>query len=154
MTLITTIAFMLIVEDFFFHMTHRLMHQKFFYRYVHKIHHQYITSVGIAAEYAHPIEFALGNVLPIGIGTMILGNKLHLFTLLMFATVRMGEGLDGHTGFEFSWSPYRLLPFSTSAKYHDFHHTHNVGNYSSFFVIWDCIFGSNKSFYEFYDNKR
>jgi len=67
--------------------------------------------------------------------------------------IRLGEAIDGHSGYEFSWSPYRLLPLSTSAAYHDFHHTHNVGNYSSFFSIWDTVFNSNKAFYEFYAKK-
>ena len=35
------------------------------------------------------------------------------------------------SGFEFPWSPFRLLPFSASATYHDYHHSHNRGNFSS-----------------------
>lgn len=153
MTLISTVMFMMIVEDFGFHMSHRLMHWRVIYPYIHKVHHQHITTVGIAAEYTHPIDFALGSLVPSGIAAMLLGNKLHMFTFLMFGVVRIGEGLDGHTGYEFSWSPYRLIPFSTSARYHDFHHSHNVGNYSSFFILWDTLLGSNASFYLFHSKK-
>ena len=35
--------------------------------------------------------------------------------------MRVMETVDGHCGYEFSWSPYRLLPFSGSSEYHNFH---------------------------------
>lgn len=64
------------------------------------------------------------------------------------------ETQDGHCGYDFSWSPYRLIPFSTSAAYHDFHHSHNVGNYSSFFSFWDTLFGCNNDYYAFEEKKK
>ena len=42
-------------------------------------------------------------------------NNIRLF-------MRTLETIDGHSGYEFSWSPYRLLPFSGSSEYHNFHH--------------------------------
>ena len=59
------------------------------------------------------------------------------------------ETIDGHCGYEFSWSPYRLLPFSGSSEYHNFHHSHNVGNYGSFFSYWDTFFGTNGDYFRF-----
>ena len=79
---------------------------------------------------------------------------MHFVTFLLWGLVRLGETLDGHCGYEFSWSPYRLIPFSTSASYHNFHHSHNVGNYSSFFSLWDTIFGQNKAYYQYYERMR
>lgn len=61
--------------------------------------------------------------------------------------MRVAETIDGHCGYEFSWSPYRLLPLSGSSEYHNFHHSHNVGNYASFFSYWDSLFGTNKDFF-------
>jgi sterol desaturase/sphingolipid hydroxylase (fatty acid hydroxylase superfamily) len=55
------------------------------------------------------------------------------------------ETVDGHCGYEFSWSPYRMLPFSSSAEYHNFHLSHNVGNYSGVSMYWDAICGTNES---------
>ena len=135
-----TIAFCMICEDFAFHFTHRFLHWRRIYPYIHKIHHTYVTSVGIAAEYSHPLEFIFGAVIPGALGGLILGKRMHFCTFLIWGIVRLGETLDGHCGYEFSWSPYRLIPFSTSASYHDFHHSHNMGNYSSFFSFWDTIF--------------
>ena len=33
-----------------------------------QVHHQWYYSIGISAEYAHPIEFILGNALPSSAG--------------------------------------------------------------------------------------
>lgn len=72
----------------------------------------------------------------------------------MWLIIRLFETTDGHSGFDFSWSPFRLLPLSGSAKYHDFHHTHNIGNYESFFTIWDTVMGTNAAYYKFYAKKE
>ena len=147
-TLALTITFFMIMEDFTFYWAHRFLHWRVIYPYIHKMHHTYSTTVGIAAEYAHPVEFLLGNMLPSSAGAIILGPNVHLLTVLAWYVVRFGETLDGHCGYEFSWSPFRLIPFSGSAEYHDFHHSANVGNYGSFFSIWDSVFGTNSAFYE------
>lgn len=65
LTLALTIFFFMLVEDFIFYWTHRLFHWRVIYPYIHKMHHEHKTTVGIAAEYAHPLEFILGNMLPL-----------------------------------------------------------------------------------------
>jgi len=142
-TLIFTMIFCMISEDFTFYFSHNILHWRRIYPYIHKVHHTHISTIGIAAEYAHPIEFIFGNLLPATSGALILGKHMHFYTFLLWGMLRLGETLDGHSGYEFSWSPYRLLPFSTSASYHEFHHSYNVGNYSSFFSLWDTVFGTN-----------
>jgi sterol desaturase/sphingolipid hydroxylase (fatty acid hydroxylase superfamily) len=146
----TTVAFMMVCEDFAFYFIHRLMHTKYIYPYIHKVHHTHKTTVGIASEFSHPIDFIFGNLFPGIFGALILGKNIHFFTFILWAMMRMGETLDGHCGYEFSWSPYRLVPFSSSARYHDFHHSHNIGNYSSLFSLWDTIFGTNKVYNKYY----
>ena len=73
---------------------------------------------------------------------------MHIISYSMWSIWRLGESIDAHSGYEFSWSPYRLIPFSSAAEYHEYHHSNSVGNYSTFFTFWDTIFGSNKEFYE------
>jgi sterol desaturase/sphingolipid hydroxylase (fatty acid hydroxylase superfamily) len=147
-TLALTITFFMLVEDFFFYWFHRLLHWRVIYPYIHKIHHTHSSTVGIAAEYSHPIEFIFSNMLPTSAGPAILGPNVHLITVWAWFVIRFAETLDGHCGYEFSWSPFRLIPFSGSAEYHDFHHAANIGNYGSFFSIWDSVFGTNKAFYD------
>jgi sterol desaturase/sphingolipid hydroxylase (fatty acid hydroxylase superfamily) len=43
---------------------------------------------------------------------------------------------------------------SGSAEYHNFHHSHNVGGFGSFFTLWDTVFGTNKDFFEFKAKKE
>jgi len=144
----------MIVEDFIFFMTHAALHQKFLY-WIHKQHHEYNVTVSLAAEYSHPIEFVLANMIPTGLGFRLLSifYPVHMSTIMMWIFIRVWETTDGHCGYEWSWSVFRLLPMSGSAEYHNFHHSHNVGNYASFFSIWDTVFGTNKYYFE-YKNKK
>jgi len=61
--------------------------------------------------------------------------------------LRVHEGHDGHSGYDFPWSFFRILPFGAGASFHDFHHSHNVGNYGSFLRIWDSLFNTEKDWY-------
>merc|ERR1740123_1184813 len=141
-----SVFFCMLCEDFTFYWAHRLLHHPRLYPHIHKMHHQYTQTVSIAAEYCHPVEFILANLLPTSVGPMILGPKMHIVTVFAWYVVRVGETLDGHCGYEFSCSPYRLIPMSGSAEYHDYHHSRNVGNYASFFSVWDTVFGTNHSY--------
>jgi sterol desaturase/sphingolipid hydroxylase (fatty acid hydroxylase superfamily) len=146
-----TIIFCMLCEDFSFHFIHKLLHHPRIYSLIHKIHHSHIVTISIAVEYAHPIEFILGNLIPTTLGPLLLGRNLHIFTFAIWGKVRLTETLEDHSGYEFPWSPFRLIPFSASAAYHDFHHSHNVGNYSSFFSFWDTLCGTNKDYYNYYE---
>lgn len=80
-------------------------------------------------------------------GPKLLGKQMHLITFWLWVFARVGESVDGHGGYEFSWSPYRILPLSGSANYHDFHHSANVGNYCSLFTFWDTVFKTNSDYW-------
>ena len=80
-------------------------------------------------------------------GTYFLAENLHITTLMLWMTIRGLETHDAHCGYEFPWSPFRLIPFGGDASYHDFHHTRNVGNYGTFMTIWDTLFDTNKDYY-------
>jgi len=152
-TLTGSVIFCMICEDTAFYFIHRLMHHPTLYKYVHKMHHEYKTTVSISAEYSHPLEYAFGVMLPSAVGANILGPRMHLFTLFSFVFMRTCEGIDAHCGYDFSWSPYRILPFSGGAFYHDFHHTHNVGNYGDFFCLWDTVLGTNLDFHKYTEDR-
>ena len=140
------LLFCAIVEDFVFHMSHRALHTKWLYQKVHKLHHKHIDSVYYAQMTAHPLEFVFGNVLPTVVGPLLLGKRMHLLAVITWFFARNVESAEGHSGYEFPWSPFRWLPFTPGHGYHSFHHSANVGNYSSFFHIWDTIFESNKAY--------
>jgi sterol desaturase/sphingolipid hydroxylase (fatty acid hydroxylase superfamily) len=149
LTLISQLIFLMITEDIAFYFFHKLMHHRFFYSYFHKVHHNFVNTVSISAKHFHPVDYFISVLLPGAFGPTLLGSHLHIATDMIWIAFRTGEGVDGHSGYEFPWSMYRLIPFSASASYHDFHHSHNVGNYSSFLTIWDSIFGTNAAYIKY-----
>eukprot|EP00761_Pharyngomonas_kirbyi_P012448 gb/GECH01012475.1/.p1 GENE.gb/GECH01012475.1/~~gb/GECH01012475.1/.p1 ORF type:complete len:264 (+),score=20.11 gb/GECH01012475.1/:1-792(+) len=147
-SLVAQMMLYLVVEDFYFYWIHRLLHHGAWYKHVHKMHHEYAAPFGMAAEYAHPIETMF-----LGIGT-ILGPLLtcqHLFTLWLWLLVRLAETIEVHCGYDFPWSPNRFLPFYGGARFHDWHHERNVGNFASTFTVWDWAFGTDKHYRRYYN---
>jgi sterol desaturase/sphingolipid hydroxylase (fatty acid hydroxylase superfamily) len=144
---LTQIVFMILCEDISFYFLHRLLHQPALYPYIHKVHHQFYDTIAISSEYAHPIEFILSNAIPVGLGTMFLCGRAHQLSFLTFLTMRLIETVESHGGYDFPWAMTRPVPFSVSSKYHNHHHMKNIGNYGSWFVMWDAIFGTNSYYY-------
>lgn len=148
-------VFFMIVEDTSFYWGHRFLHMDFIYPYIHKIHHKYVNTVSISSEFAHPIEFMFTNLLTTGLGMVLLGKRTHLFTYLMWVVLRIAETTDGHCGYEFSWSPFRLLPMSAGSEYHNYHHLAFKGNYGSFFTVWDRVCNTvHHRYLEFIEKKK
>jgi len=140
--------FCVFVLDFLFHMNHRLFHHPFVYKRLHKIHHEYKVSIFCATVYCHPIEMLVCNIFPSIAGPLILGKSMHV-TAVTGWLIPIGVGsIVDHCGYEFTWSPFRLVPFTCDYGYHVFHHSHNVGNFSTFFHFWDTILGSNNKYYQ------
>ena len=102
----------MLVEDFAFHVFHRSLHHKSIYPYVHKIHHEHRITIAIATLHVHPVEFVLCNLLPAALGPHILGDKIHCVTVIGLYLLLTVESIDGHCGYEFSWSPYKAIPFT------------------------------------------
>jgi len=114
------ICICMLIEDFVFYCSHRLMHSKYFYNKIHKIHHEYVEAVALCATYSHPIEFILGNLAPSAVSTAIMGSRIHFVTYLTYLVMIMHETHDGHSGYSFSWSPHRLMPMTFDADFHIF----------------------------------
>jgi sterol desaturase/sphingolipid hydroxylase (fatty acid hydroxylase superfamily) len=145
--------FLMICEDFFFYWCHRILHIKQLYPYIHKMHHKYTNVVGISAENAHPIEFIFGNALPTYSGVLILGGRIHLYTIILWFIVRIMKTTEAHSGYDFSWSPFSRMPFLTCSDFHNFHHLKYKGNYGSFLTIWDRLCGTVNADYKIFKNK-
>lgn len=122
-TMLYQYIFMMYGDCVGFSITHRILHHPFFYKRVHKLHHQYNQAIAISATYAHPFEYAFGNLMPEGIPALILGKRLHMYTFLVFTIFRVFGTSNGHSGYEFPWQPWDLLPFRTTVGYHDYHHS-------------------------------
>jgi len=135
-------------DDFVFYWTHRILHWDKIYGYIHKKHHEYVSSIGITAEYAHPLEFIFGNILPANTGKFILGNRMHAFTVILGTWIKLFSVTEAHSGYAFPWSPFFLNLFQIPTDYHAYHHLNYNGNYGNS-MLFDVMYGTvNESFKE------
>lgn len=143
-TILWQFTLFLVVEDFLFYWFHRLFHHPKLY-WIHKHHHEYRNTIAFAAQTAHPLEGITGSSIPLFLGFKVLSHftGVHVITIWVFFTFRIIEGFDSHSGYEWGWGQAELIPFNSGSAYHSFHHSHNVGNFSSFFKFWDSLCGTN-----------
>lgn len=106
-----TIIFCMLCDDFAFHWAHKFLHRPFWYKHVHKLHHEHTMSVSIAAINTHPVEFVLGNLAPLFLGPLLLGKHLHMVSWWGFVQYSLCETIEDHSGYEFPWNPFYMLPF-------------------------------------------
>lgn len=106
---------MILLEDFIFFSTHKMLHMPAFYKY-HKTHHEYVTTVSIAGLHSSLVEFLVSNSVSAGIYMRIAGlyAPMHINTAIIWIILRMFDAYNGHSGYMFSWTPLQLLPFCTN----------------------------------------
>jgi sterol desaturase/sphingolipid hydroxylase (fatty acid hydroxylase superfamily) len=83
-------------------------------------------------------------------GFVILGPKAHCFTFFFWVSWKILMITEGHAGYEFKWSPLRVMPFVADPSYHDYHHSHNVGNFAANCYVWDVLFDTNVEYMDKY----
>ncbi|KAL2797422.1 hypothetical protein BJX66DRAFT_335043 [Aspergillus keveii] len=131
-TFITDFIFALLAREISFYYVHRALHHPSIYTYIHKMHHKYTAPVSFAAEYAHPIEHLLANVLPITLPLYLKGA--HYLSILFFAVFELWEAAADHSGYDF----LKLPP----AELHDLHHEKFRVNYGTIGLM-DWIHGTD-----------
>ncbi|TPX24742.1 hypothetical protein DIZ76_010180 [Coccidioides immitis] len=122
----------LLIREALFYYSHRLLHHRIFYARIHKLHHRFTAPVALAAQYAHPIEHIVANVLPITLPPALL--KSHILTFWTFLAYELSNTALVHSGYDF---------FSGIAKMHDLHHEKFNLNYGSIGLL-DWFHGTDK----------
>ena len=141
-------AVFILCDDFTFYWSHRFLHWGPIYPYIHKIHHEFKITIGIASEHAHPVEFLFGNIIPTSIGSALLGSRVHAFTYGLWIMKKIYNTSEGHSGYQFPWSPSTLMPFKVPSHFHNFHHLKFRGNYGGYYGFWDWLCGTTHSEYD------
>jgi methylsterol monooxygenase len=133
-----------VFNDIMFYLAHRTLHSKALY-FLHKQHHQYAGSMGIAAEYAGPLESVFANIIP-SIGGVVVFGCHHPICIIIWLSMRLKQTYFAHSGYCFQNTILDTLGLShaDSAIFHDHHHTTNRGNFGSPFT--DYIGGTMDSF--------
>ncbi|KAG5488660.1 hypothetical protein JIQ42_00272 [Leishmania sp. Namibia] len=138
-----------VINEVGFYTAHSILHSSpTLYRMFHKKHHMYTGTISIAAEYATPLEEILANSIPTVAYFSFMffhytreqasksafvtsARAWPLFMTWMWA--RLWETYEVHSGYCFNdtWLGKLGLLHGHRARFHDFHHTHNVCNYGS-----------------------
>ncbi|KAH8430609.1 sterol desaturase family protein [Aspergillus melleus] len=119
----------LLLREILFYYTHRLLHHPSLYSQIHKVHHKFTAPIALSAQYAHPIEQVLANVLPIALPPQIL--RSHVVTFWVFLGYELLETGMVHSGFDF-WGVARM---------HDLHHERFRVNFGGLGVL-DWVHGT------------
>eukprot|EP01111_Echinosteliopsis_oligospora_P006934 TRINITY_DN2141_c0_g1_i1.p1 TRINITY_DN2141_c0_g1~~TRINITY_DN2141_c0_g1_i1.p1 ORF type:complete len:294 (-),score=50.73 TRINITY_DN2141_c0_g1_i1:77-958(-) len=135
------ILFCLVGEDALHYFLHRFFHTPWFYQNIHKEHHYYAAPFGLSATYAHPVE-----VIFLGIPTFapVLAIRPHFFTFYSWFIIRQLDAVLTHSGYEFPWIPFQILPYYGGTEFHDYHHKAFKCNYGSRFTLLDRLLGTYK----------
>lgn len=138
----------IVIDEVLFYYGHRLFHENtWLYINVHKIHHEFQYPCGLVAAYAHPSEMLISNVLPLGLGLIVL--HCNFFTVMVWACAAVVGTQTHHSGYR--W-PY-VMPFDNQPDYHDFHHKAFNTNYG--LLGWcDALHGTDTKYWEFVRNKK
>jgi 4-alpha-methyl-delta7-sterol-4alpha-methyl oxidase len=152
MEIIKTFAVAIVINDTLFYWAHRFLHISWLYKRIHSQHHRFTITIGIAAEFAHPVESILANTIPTILGPLLMGP--HVMTLWIWLIVRIFETVEAHSGYDFPFSPFSGWLPTNGADRHDYHHSHNEANFGSFFTFWDWLMGTDKPYLEWKRKQR
>jgi len=124
-----------LVEEFCFYYSHRLLHHPRFYKHFHKTHHEWTAPIGIVSIYCHPVEFIVSNIGPLFLGVLV--SNCHLATAWFWFSIAILQTTISHSGYHFP-----LLP---SPEAHDFHHLKFNQNFGVLGVL-DRLHGTDSLF--------
>lgn len=132
----------LLLFDMQYFLWHVLHHKvSWLYRFFHKDHHVFTATFSLTTENTSAWE-----MLSLSFFTMLNPALLgcHPLTEMLFFVTNMYLSVEAHSGYEFPWSPHRLVPFGLygGAQHHDLHHLKGKVNYAPYFTHWDRLFGT------------
>jgi len=134
-------------DEILFFVTHYYLHKiPFLYKTIHSFHHQLRYTVSVGCEYAHPLEFIMGNIVPVILGPVLCQS--HLLIYLSWITLKMFETIYVHSGFDFGLTRLEFL-----TKEHAYHHSHYQDNYGTWYGVCDATFKTNQHFLEYQKKK-
>jgi methylsterol monooxygenase len=131
-------------NDVVFYWSHRALHARPVYRHVHKQHHAFVASIAPAAEFSHPLENVLSNVIPSIGGVFFFGRPGIALWVWLF--LRLQQTYETHSGYSFAdtWVDALWLTHADGAAEHDHHHAVNKGCFGAAWLDW--TFGTMDAF--------
>ncbi len=123
-----------------FYSSHRFLHRPWWMKRVHRKHHEFRTTTALASEYAHVVEFAVGNFLTLAAGVVLLAPSLA--TIYLYLVLAMLTVLFHHCGYALPWAPWSV--------HHDWHHYRYTEVFGTLGII-DRLLGTDQEFRKLHD---
>ena len=142
--LVVSFPLLLIWQDVYFYVTHRLLHTRWLFRHVHGVHHRSRQPSPWAAYAFHPVEALVnGLVTPLALCVVPLHGGV-LFAAVLHQIIR---NTHGHAAVEImpaGFTRHALGRFFTTTTHHHLHHETARGNYGLWFTWWDRWLGTER----------
>jgi len=135
----------MVLAEFGFYWSHRLLHSRALYRHLH-VHHHRIEAPTSAydALYQHPVEMQMNlalTYLPLAIVPIhIYAAAAYLYLSGFIAFVLNHSGRECEVALVIPFTSKRYVIWST--ELHDDHHRHRAGNFGAQLWCFDEIFGT------------
>ena len=137
---IASVVILALLQDFYFYLTHRLLHTKFLMKHVHRVHHASPNPTPWSSFNVHPVEKVIELLF---FPAVIVALPLHPGALIAYSYFSAFSNLMGHSGYEFSRLPKLMLkPYwiGATSSFHNAHHEFFEGNFSLYLSLWDKVF--------------
>jgi len=140
--LLASLPLLLLWQDFFLYVAHRLLHTRWLFRHVHAVHHRSRQPSPWSAYAVHPIEAVVnGSVLL----TWLMFVPLHQDVLGLYLLHQVVRNAHGHSAIESlpaGFNRHAIGRWFTTSTHHHMHHESPGGNYGLWFTWWDRFFGT------------
>ena len=80
--------------------------------------------------------------MPFMVPVLMMGDKIHIATLLCFSFFKIINTHFGHSGYMLPINLSGWMPYQVDQGFHDYHHFKNQGNYAANLGVWDSLFNT------------
>jgi len=132
----------LILQDGYFYVAHRLFHWPRLYRLTHQGHHRSRQPTPWTSFAFDPIEAMTHAIFLVGITCLI---PLHLGTIFAILTTMTIWAVVNHIGLDHAplrFLHQRLGPWMIGPAHHSVHHERQDKHFGLYFTFWDRVMGS------------
>lgn len=138
----------LVLQDAYFYLTHRLFHHPLLFRWLHQGHHKSRHPTPWTSFAFDPPEAIVHSLFLIGIVFLI---PLHLIALIAVLITMTVWAVVNHLGLDRlppSFPHHWFGKWFIGPAHHEIHHRKYTLHYGLYFTFWDKLFGSHDPDYD------